>query len=290
MPTIIATDLPNRVYSGKVRDTYELEGDRLLMVASDRISAYDVVLPNGIPDKGAVLAQLSAFWFERTGHLVPNHLVDFATDTAIDLDAEVARRSMVVRRADRIDVECIVRGYITGSAWSEYRSQGTVGGQKMPAGLRKGDRFPEPLFTPTTKAEEGHDEPMTISQMVDMVGTDNTVALTERSIEVYEFCRQFAEERGIIVADTKMEFGAIDGQICLIDELLTPDSSRFWDAEQYVPGRSLQNFDKQFVRDWLDEHGWDHEPPAPRLPDYIVDKTRDRYMQVHQMLTDSPLR
>ena len=290
MPTIIATDLPNRVYSGKVRDTYELEGDRLLMVASDRISAFDVVLPNGIPDKGAVLAQLSAFWFERTGHLVPNHLVDLATDTAIDLDAEVARRSLVVRRADRIDVECVVRGYITGSAWSEYRSQGTVGGQKMPAGLRKGDRFPEPLFTPTTKAEEGHDEPMTISQMVDMVGTDNTVALTERSIEVYEFCRQFAEERGIIVADTKMEFGAIDGQICLIDELLTPDSSRFWDAERYVPGRSLQNFDKQFVRDWLDEHGWDHEAPAPRLPDDIVDKTRDRYMQVHQMLTDSPLR
>jgi phosphoribosylaminoimidazole-succinocarboxamide synthase len=286
----MATDLPNRVYSGKVRDTYELEGDRLLMVASDRISAFDVVLPNGIPDKGGVLAQLSAFWFERTGHLVPNHLVDFAPDAAIDVDAEVARRSLVVRRAERIDVECIVRGYITGSAWSEYRSQGTVGGQKMPAGLRKGDRFPEPLFTPTTKAEEGHDEPMTISQVVDMVGTDDTIALTERSIEVYEFCRQFAEERGIIVADTKMEFGAIDGRICLIDELLTPDSSRFWDAERYVPGRSLQNFDKQFVRDWLDEQGWDHEPPAPRLPDDIVDKTRDRYVQVHQMLTESPLR
>ena len=290
MPTIIATDLPNRVYSGKVRDTYDLEGDRLLMFASDRISAFDIVLPGGIPDKGAVLAQLSAFWFERTGHLVPNHLVGFGPDGAIDVDAEVARRSLVVRRADRIDVECIVRGYITGSAWSEYRRRGTVGGQKMPAGLRKGDRFPEPLFTPTTKAEEGHDEPMTISQMADMVGADNTIALTEKSVEVYEFCREFAEERGILIADTKMEFGYIDGQICLIDELLTPDSSRFWDAERYAPGRSLHNFDKQFVRDWLDERGWDHEPPAPELPDDIVIKTRDRYVRVHEMLTNSPLR
>ena len=290
MPTIIATDLPNRVYSGKVRDTYDLEGDRLLMFASDRISAFDIVLPGGIPDKGAVLAQLSAFWFERTGHLVPNHLVGFGPDAAIDVDAEVARRSLVVRRADRIDVECIVRGYITGSAWSEYRRRGTVGGQKMPAGLRKGDRFPEPLFTPTTKAEEGHDEPMTISQMADMVGADNTIALTEKSVEVYEFCREFAEERGILIADTKMEFGYIDGQICLIDELLTPDSSRFWDAERYAPGRSLHNFDKQFVRDWLDEHGWDHEPPAPELPDDIVIKTRDKYVRVHEMLTNSPLR
>ena len=290
MPTIIATDLPNRVYSGKVRDTYDLEGDRLLMVASDRISAFDIVLPGGIPDKGVVLAQLSAFWFERTGHLVPNHLVGFGPDAAINVDAEVARRSLVVRRADRIDVECIVRGYITGSAWSEYRRRGTVGGQKMPVGLRKGDRFPEPLFTPTTKAEEGHDEPMTISQMADMVGANNTIALTEKSVEVYEFCRQFAEERGILIADTKMEFGYIDGQICLIDELLTPDSSRFWDAERYAPGRSLHNFDKQIVRDWLDEHGWDHEPPAPELPDDIAIKTRDRYMRVHEMLTNSPLR
>ena len=290
MPTIVETNLPDRVYSGKVRDTYALGGDLLLMVSTDRISAYDVVLPNGIPDKGAVLAQLSAFWFERTGQIVQNHLVAPALDADLGLDPEVARRSMVVRRAERIDVECIVRGYITGSAWGEYGRQGTVTGMKMPAGLREGDRFPEPLFTPTTKAEEGHDEPITIAQMKDIVGADDTIFLTEKSIEVYEFGRQFAETRGIVIADTKMEFGVIDGRICLIDELLTPDSSRFWDAEGYVPGRSLPNLDKQFVRDWLNAQGWNHEPPAPLLPQDIVVRTRDRYVQAHKGLTDARLR
>ena len=290
MTTIIETDLANRVYSGKVRDTYDLGEGRLLMVATDRISAYDVVLPSGIPDKGAVLAQLSVFWFERTEHLVPNHLVAFASDAGLEVDPEVARRSMVVRRADRIDVECIARGYITGSAWSEYRRSGTVGGAKMPAGLRQGERFPEPLFTPTTKAEEGHDEPITIAQMEDMVGADQTRTLADKTLEVYEFGRAFAEERGIVIADTKVEFGVIDGRISLIDELLTPDSSRFWDAERYEPGRSLPNFDKQFVRDWLDDQGWDHEPPAPELPGDIVERTRDRYVQAHGRLTGADLR
>ncbi len=290
MTTITETDLPNRVYTGKVRETYELGEGRLLMVATDRISAYDAVLPSGIPDKGAVLSQLAVFWFERTSHLVPNHLVGFAPDAGLDVDPEVARRSMVVRRAERIDVECIVRGYITGSAWSEYRRSGTVGGEKMPAGLMEGDRFPEPLFTPTTKADEGHDEPITIAQMEDMVGTEETRLLADKTAEVYEFGRAMAEKRGIVIADTKMEFGVIDGRISLIDELLTPDSSRFWDAEGYAPGHSQPNFDKQFVRDWLDAQGWDHEPPAPELPADIVERTRDRYTEAHRRLTGAELR
>ena len=290
MPAIIKTNLPNPIYSGKVRDTYGLGGDRLLMVATDRLSAFDVVLPNGVPDKGAVLTQLSVFWFGLTGHLVPNHLVAFAPDADVAVDPEIARRSMVVRRADRIDVECVVRGYITGSAWGEYRRAGTVSGMKMPAGLQEGDRFPEPLFTPTTKAEEGHDEPITIAEMEDMVGVETTRVLANKTTEVYEFGRKFAADHGIIIADTKMEFGVIDGRISLIDELLTPDSSRFWDAEHYAPGSSLPNFDKQFVRDWLDAQGWDHEPPAPTLPDDIVERTKARYIEAHGRLTGTSLR
>jgi phosphoribosylaminoimidazole-succinocarboxamide synthase len=290
MPAIIKTDLPNQIHSGKVRDTYALGADRLLMVATDRLSAFDVVLPNGVADKGAVLTQLSIFWFNRTGHLVPNHLVSFAPDADDTLDPEIARRSMVVQRADRIDVECVVRGYITGSAWSEYKREGTVGGNKMPTGLVEGDRFPEPLFTPTTKAEEGHDEPLTIAEMEDMVGVDTTRVLADKTTQIYEYGRKYAANHGIIIADTKMEFGVIDGRISLIDELLTPDSSRFWDAEKYAPGSSLPNFDKQFVRDWLDAQGWDHEPPAPELPVEIVDKTRARYIEAHERLTGEALR
>jgi phosphoribosylaminoimidazole-succinocarboxamide synthase len=290
MPAIIKTDLPNQIHSGKVRDTYALGADRLLMVATDRLSAFDVVLPNGVADKGAVLTQLSVFWFNRTGHLVPNHLVSFAPDADDTLDPEIARRSMVVQRAERIDLECIVRGYITGSAWSEYKREGTVGGNKMPAGLVEGDRFPEPLFTPTTKAEEGHDEPITIAEMEDMVGVDTTRVLADKTTQIYEYGRKYAANHGIIIADTKMEFGVIDGRISLIDELLTPDSSRFWDAEKYAPGSSLPNFDKQFVRDWLDAQGWDHEPPAPELPADIVDKTRARYMEAYERLTGEALR
>jgi phosphoribosylaminoimidazole-succinocarboxamide synthase len=290
MPAIIKTDLPNQIHSGKVRDTYALGADRLLMVATDRLSAFDVVLPNGVADKGAVLTQLSIFWFNRTGHLVPNHLVSFAPDADDTLDPEIARRSMVVQRADRIDVECVVRGYITGSAWSEYKREGTVGGNKMPTGLVEGDRFPEPLFTPTTKAEEGHDEPLTIAEMEDMVGVDTTRVLADKTTQIYEYGCKYAANHGIIIADTKMEFGVIDGRISLIDELLTPDSSRFWDAEKYAPGSSLPNFDKQFVRDWLDAQGWDHEPPAPELPVEIVDKTRARYIEAHERLTGEALR
>ena len=297
---IIDTPLPDRLHRGKVRDTFDLGNGLLLMVATDRISAFDVVLPTGIPDKGLVLNQISAFWFERTAHLVPNHLLCLA-DSPIagpylqnssmgpGMTEEIARQSMLVRRAERIDIECIVRGYITGSAWSEYRRQGTVSGMPMEAGLVEGQAFPEPLFTPTTKAEEGHDENMSPQQVFDMVGSEMAQKLEETSKIVYRHSHDFAQKKGIILADTKMEFGIWEGQLILIDELLTPDSSRFWDASGYEPGRSQPNFDKQFVRDWLDAQGWDHEPPAPELPGEIVTKTTERYKEAYQRLTGSRL-
>ncbi len=290
MTTIQETDLPNMLYRGKVRDTYDLGDGLLLMVATDRISAFDVVLPTGIPEKGAVLCQISAFWFDRTSHIVPNHFVALASDRAdLDLPQDLARRAMVVKRAERIDVECIVRGYITGSAWSEYRRSGSVAGVQMPDGLREGDAFPEPLFTPSTKAEEGHDENITVAQMEDMVGKELTAQLSEASIAVYAAARDFALEKGILIADTKFEFGVIDGEVALIDEALTPDSSRFWDMDGYAPGKSQPNYDKQFVRDWLDAAGWDHEPPAPELPQDVVERTRARYLEAFSKLTGNPL-
>ena len=300
---IIETPLPGRTHRGKVRDTYDLGGGRLLMVATDRISAFDVVLPTGIPDKGLVLNRISAFWFERTGHIVPNHLICLAdspeappylaggngSGLADPVPAEVAQQAMVVKRAERIDIECIVRGYITGSAWSEYRRQGTVQGMEMPAGMVEGQPFPEPLFTPTTKAEEGHDENMSRQQVIDMVGAEMAARLEETSKAVYAFAEEYARGRGIILADTKMEFGTLDGDLILIDELLTPDSSRFWDAEGYSPGKSQPNFDKQFVRDWLDEQGWDHEPPAPDLPEDVTARTTERYREAYVRLTGESL-
>ena len=290
MTTIRETTLPNRLYQGKVRDTYDLGEGLLLMVATDRISAFDVVLPTGIPEKGAVLCQISEFWFNKTAHIIPNHFVSLATDRSdLDLSHEIARRSMVVKRADRIDVECIVRGFITGSAWSEYRRSGTVAGQPMPEGLRDGDMFPEPLFTPSTKAEEGHDENITVAQMEDFVGKELTERLSQASIDVYATARDIAREKGIIIADTKFEFGIIDGEISLIDEVLTPDSSRFWDMDGYAPGKSQPSYDKQFVRDWLDEAGWDHEPPAPELPGDVVASTAERYLEAYRMLTGNTL-
>ena len=290
MTTIRETTLPNRLYQGKVRDTYDLGEGLLLMVATDRISAFDVVLPTGIPEKGAVLCQISEFWFNKTAHIIPNHFVSLATDRSdLDLSHEIARRAMVVKRAERIDVECIVRGFITGSAWSEYRRSGTVAGQQMPEGLRDGDMFPEPLFTPSTKAEEGHDENITVAQMEDLVGKDLTERLAQASIDVYATARDYAKEKGIIIADTKFEFGIIDGEISLIDEVLTPDSSRFWDMDGYAPGKSQPSYDKQFVRDWLDDAGWDHEPPAPELPGDVVASTAERYLEAYRMLTGNSL-
>ena len=290
MTTIRETTLPNRLYQGKVRDTYDLGDGLLLMVATDRISAFDVVLPTGIPEKGAVLCQISAFWFDMTKDIIPNHYVSLATDRSdLGLSEDLARRAMIVKRADRIDVECIVRGYITGSAWSEYRKTGTVAGIQMPEGLQDGDMFPEPLFTPSTKAEEGHDENITVAQMEDLVGKELTERLSQASIDVYSKARDYAVEKGVIIADTKFEFGIIDGEISLIDEVLTPDSSRFWDMDGYAPGKSQPSYDKQYVRDWLDEAGWDHEPPAPELPDDVVARTHERYLEAYLKLTGASL-
>ena len=286
MTSIRDSELPNLIHKGKVRDTHELGDGMLLMVATDRISAFDVVLKNVIPEKGAVLSQMSEFWFAQTSHIIPNHFIDSALNWNEQiLPREIARRAMVVNKAERIDVECIVRGYITGSAWSEYQNSGTVSGQVMPTGMQEGDMFPEPLFTPTTKAEVGHDENMSYSDVVDMVGRQTAGLLEDFSKSVYIFARNVALKKGIIITDTKMEFGFIEGQLSLIDELLTPDSSRFWDAIGYSPGKSLPNFDKQFVRDWLSHQGWNKEPPAPELPDDVVCRTSERYFEAYKKLT-----
>lgn len=287
MTTVKETNL---IHRGKVRDTYDIGEGLLLMVATDRTSAYDVVLPTLIPEKGAVLNQISAFWFEQTSEIVPNHMISLGTDqSTVSISQEIARRSMVVRKAQRIDVECVVRGYIAGSAWAEYRREGSVSGVPMPDKLKEGDKFPEPLFTPATKAEVGHDENITLSQMEDMLGREMTEKLRQFTIQIYVSARDLAIERGIIIADTKMEFGIIHDEITLIDELLTPDSSRFWDATGYIPGKSQPNFDKQFVRDWLDEHGWDHDPPAPSLPEDVILRTSQRYQDAFRKLTGETL-
>ena len=293
---LIETGLPNLLHRGKVRDTYSITDDLLLMVATDRISAFDVVLPTGIPNKGLVLNRISSFWFNKTEHLIPNHLVALAdaegaaallsqNPTLAGVSPELASQAMIVKRAERLDLECIVRGYITGSAWAEYRRQGTVSGQPMPDGLAEGMKFPEPLFTPTTKAEEGHDQNMSRQEVKDLVGAEMAQQLEEASKSVYEFAHDYSQERGIILADTKMEFGLLNGQLILIDELLTPDSSRFWDMEGYAPGKSQPNYDKQFVRDWLLDQGWNQEPPAPELPEDVISKTTERYTEAYRRLT-----
>lgn len=288
MSIIRESDLPNLIYRGKVRDTHRLDDGLLLMVATDRLSAFDVVLPTSIPDKGAILCQMSQFWLDKTKHIVNNHLVELAINSdRFSIPNEIARRAMVVHEAQRLDVECIVRGYITGSAWSEYRKHGTVGGLALQSGLKEGDKFPNPMFTPTTKADEGHDENMTIQEVQNLVGKETADKVEDYSISIYNYAHDFALSKGIIIADTKMEFGLINGELSLIDELLTPDSSRFWDVNGETSGKSQPNFDKQFVRDWLDQQGWDHEPPAPELPDDIVQKTQQRYFEAHSRLTDT---
>ena len=293
---VFETNLPNRIHRGKVRDTYDLGDGYLLMVATDRISAFDVVFPNGIPNKGLVLSKMSGFWFQKSAHIVENHYVGAGDDQQIvdeyelfktipGLDKTVARQSMVVRRAQRLDVECIVRGYVAGSAWAEYRKNGTVFGNPMPEGILEAQQLDTPIFTPTTKEEEGHDRNMTIQELRDLVGAELMSQLEKTSLEVYSFANQYALSKGIILADTKMEFGLLDGQLILIDELLTPDSSRFWDAETYSPGSSPPNFDKQFVRDGLIAQGWNQEPPAPALSEDVIMKTSERYMEAYSRLT-----
>lgn len=280
MKALLQTELDLPVFSrGKVRDTYELPDDRLLMIATDRISAFDHVLPDGIPDRGRVLAQLSVYWFERTRHLQENHLLEAGEDG----------RSMIVRRARRIDFECVVRGYLAGSAWAEYRQRGTMAGEPLPPGLRESEELPEPLFTPATKAETGHDENVTLDFMQDRVGQQLAEALRESSLRLYSFAAEEARRRGLILADTKFEYGLVDGRLVLIDEALTPDSSRYWDAATYRVGTAPESFDKQFVRDWLTRSGWDRESPPPSLPDDIVEQTRQRYLTAYERLVGRPL-
>jgi phosphoribosylaminoimidazole-succinocarboxamide synthase len=271
--------------SGKVREIYEL-GDDLLMVASDRISIYDVVLPTPIPDKGKVLTQMSVFWFETTGEIVPNHLL------SEDVPEEVAERALRVRKLQMFPVECVVRGYLSGSGWREYRESGAVCGIELPEGLQESDKLPEPIFTPATKAEIGdHDENIDFDRAAEIVGDRALIEELRRvSIELYEHAAGHAAERGIILADTKFEFGSHAGaEIVLGDEVLTPDSSRFWPADSYEPGRSQPSFDKQYVRDWADSEGWDHTPPGPELPPDVVEQTRARYIEAYERITERQL-
>ena len=272
--------------SGKVREIYD-EGDRLLMVASDRISTYDAIHPTPIPGKGAVLTGLSAFWFERTGHIVPNHVVSF-TD---GVPEEVRGRAMLVERLEMFPVECVVRGYITGSGWKDYQATSAVCGIALPEGLRESDRLPEPIFTPATKADIGdHDENVDFDRAAEILGDRPALEELRRlSIELYSFAADHARERGIILADTKFEFGRDrEGRIVVGDEVLTPDSSRFWPADQYEPGRGQPSFDKQYVRDWATASGWDKKPPAPAIPDDVVAGTRQRYEDAYERISGQP--
>ena len=275
------------LHRGKVRETYAIGEDQLLLVATDRLSAFDVVFEQPIPDKGRLLTTLSAFWFRQLASLGPTHFL--STDAGrlppAARSPELAGRVTLARRARRIDAECVVRGYLAGSGWAEYRKTGGVGGHELPAGLREADRLPEPIFTPSTKAEVGHDENITRGQLAEMVGADLAGELERRSLALYREGAERATEVGLILADTKFEFGWIDGEVALIDELLTPDSSRFWDAALYEPGASPPSFDKQYGRDFVAGSGWNREPPAPRLPDEVIEGTRERYATAYERLT-----
>lgn len=284
---------------GKVRDSYEL-GEQLLIVATDRISAFDVVLPCGIPNKGMVLNKLSAFWFDQTRNLMPNHMIEPVDDVS-SLDAYLpagsrftpppylAGRSMVVKKVKRLMVECVVRGYLAGSAWEEYQQHGTIFGLKIARGLKESQELPQPLFTPTTKAETGHDLPLSKSEMKKLVGENVADELEEKSLAIYNYACDYAISRGIILADTKFEFGLDGDKIIIIDELLTPDSSRIWDVELYKVGQSQPSFDKQPVRDWLAQSGWDKKPPAPMLPPEVIEATAGRYERAYERLTGNKL-
>lgn len=288
---------------GKVRDTYLIpasdalgptaSSQRLLMVASDRVSAFDIVLPTPIPGKGIVLTQLAAYWFGQTAHLVPNHLLsiepaDFPAVVQPALDW-LRGRTMLVRRAERIDIECVVRGYLAGSGWADYRRTGEMAGQRLPAGLRESEQLPTPLFTPATKSDTGHDQNISLAEMERLIGPALSQRLAELSLAIYHYAAAMARPKGIIIADTKFEFGLIDGQPILIDEILTPDSSRFWEADRYQPGQSQPSLDKQYIRDWLASSGWNKEPPGPALPPAIVAGTQARYRSAYERLTGRSL-
>lgn len=273
---------------GKVRDGYDL-GDSLLFIATDRISAFDMVMPTGIPEKGKILTQFSAFWFEQTAAIAGNHIVSTGLESAPNLLPEertrYAGRSMIVQKAERIDIECVVRGHISGSAWNEYRSQGIVAGISQRPGLRESEQFSAPLFTPAIKNDFGHDENISVNRLRDMIGADLAFRLERISLDLYSFAYDYARTRGVIIADTKFEFGFVDEQLMVIDEMLTPDSSRFWDAATFAPGAAQSSFDKQYLRDWLTSSDWDREPPAPALPAEIVQGTVDRYREAFERIT-----
>ncbi|MFC2062950.1 phosphoribosylaminoimidazolesuccinocarboxamide synthase [Chloroflexota bacterium] len=299
-PVLQNTDLPLPLFlRGKVRDTYDLD-NYLLLIATDRISAFDVVLPCGIPNKGLVLNQLSAFWFRQTSHLVPNHLVEAIDDvqqlatflpegSQFPYPAYLAGRSMVVKKVKRIPVECVVRGYISGSAWAEYQQSGTVSGMAMPKNLKESQELSQPLFTPTTKADTGHDMPLTLQEVEKLVGASLAGEIQQTSMAIYNYAREYAKAENVIIADTKMEFGLDGDKLILIDELLTPDSSRFWDGAQYQADQSQPSYDKQPVRDWLVQSGWNKEPPAPVLPADVITSTTQRYEEAYQRLTGREL-
>ncbi|MCJ7491990.1 MAG: phosphoribosylaminoimidazolesuccinocarboxamide synthase [Dehalococcoidia bacterium] len=294
MSVLLETNLPGLYARGKVRDTYDLGGGRLLIVATDRISAFDVVLPQGVPDKGAVLTQLSAFWFEKTADVMPNHFLRLISncdnaDLPFPCSHEIAGRSMVVKKAKRVDIECVARGYLSGSGWVEYQQTGSICGIPLPKGLRESDKLPEPIFTPSTKAASGHDLNIGFAEVADLVGPETAKQVRDATLAIYRFAAEYALERGIIIADTKMELGWHDGKLILIDELLTPDSSRFWDAATDEPGTSQPSFDKQPVRDWLIASGWNREPPPPDLPDQVVADTSERYREAFRRLTGHEL-
>ena len=295
------TDLPLPLFiKGKVRDSYDL-GSHLLIIATDRISAFDFVLPSAIPHKGSVLNQMSVFWFGQTANIVSNHLVEAVEDVS-SLDSYIAAdkhfpypayligRSMVVKKVKRIPVECVVRGYMAGSGWAEYQETGTVAGFNMPKGLEESQKLPEPLFTPTTKAETGHDLPITMDEIVTMVGEKRALEIKEKSLAVYNYAQEYAAKCGIIIADTKMEFGLEGDTLILIDELLTPDSSRIWESSLYQVGQAQPSYDKQPLRDWLVASGWNKEPPAPLLPPDVTDATSHRYVQAYERITGQKLK
>jgi phosphoribosylaminoimidazole-succinocarboxamide synthase len=291
---LLQLELPGikKLKSGKVREIFDL-GDAFLLVATDRISAFDCIMPNGIPRKGEVLTQLSHFWFERFASLIPNHLLARANDplpaALKPFAAQVARRSMIVKKAKPLPIECVVRGYLAGSGWKEYRQSQTVCGIKLPAGLQESSELPEPIFTPATKAESGHDENISFEQAAKLTGPEIAEQARAASLKIYSEGRAYARQHGIIIADTKFEFGLFDGKLILIDEVLTPDSSRFWPANEYQPGRGQPSFDKQFVRDYLETLDWDKSPPAPALPADVVAKTQAKYVEAYERLTGKPL-
>jgi phosphoribosylaminoimidazole-succinocarboxamide synthase len=281
------------LYSGKVRDIYELDGDRLLFVASDRMSAFDVVMAEPIPDKGRVLTAMTAFWCDLLADLAPNHLVavvgddadGFVADDGTGAVGDLAGRAMIVRRAEMLPIECIVRGYLSGSAWKEYRQAGTMHGTALPVGLQESDKLPEPVFTPSTKATTGHDENISFDAAAKLIGEDVASRARDLCVTAYQRGADWAAERGIIIADTKFELGFLDGELAICDEILTPDSSRFWPADAWKPGSAPPSFDKQPLRDWLETTGWDKTPPPPALPSDVVDSSRQRYVTAYERIT-----